>query len=102
MNYIYYINKKRFSIDDFNNIPHYDISSLDENTPAFENLTTDEKRWCLIGFKRHRLTGPAVIWPSGREDFYLNGLYYENIHDWLNAHPNQDNAFQIEMLLKYT
>jgi hypothetical protein len=100
--FIYYIDKVKFVIDDYNKIPFNEISSPDEQTPAYENLTTGEKVWCLKGDFWHRLTGPTRIWPDGKEDFCLNGKRYYNIKEWLKDHPNQDNAFQVEMLLKYT
>jgi hypothetical protein len=97
---IYYIDGKKFTADNNDIIPWFYISSPDENTPAAENLKTGEKLWCEKGDKWHRLTGPAYIWVDYA--YGLNGIQYHNIHDWLKDHPNQDNAFQIEMLLKYT
>jgi hypothetical protein len=102
MKYIYYINGEKFTSDNVDEIPFYKISSLDENTPAFENIRTGHRFWCLKGDKWHRLNGPAYICPDGKEDFYLNDKHYENIQEWLRNHPIQDNAFQVEMLLKYT
>jgi hypothetical protein len=95
--YKFYIDGKEFLTDDFNNIPRHDISSLDENTPAFENLETGYKRWCEKGNIWHRLTGPAIIWSDGKE-FWLNDQPYENVDEWLKYHPNQDEAFKKEML----
>jgi hypothetical protein len=100
--YVYFIDGEKYKTNNYVDIPLYDISSPDENTPAFENLEIGRKIWCEKDWKLHRLTGPAIIDKDGKERFYLNGLYYENIHDWLKDHPNQDNTFQIEMLLKYT
>jgi hypothetical protein len=102
MTYIYYIDDKTFTSDILDVIPFYKISSPDENTPALEDLKTGYKYWCLKGWKIHRLTGPARICPNGSYDFFLNDKKYTNIHDWLKDHPNQTNAFQVEMLLKYT
>ncbi len=34
------------------------------------------------------------------EIFYLNGKKYKTRVDWLNAHPNQDNTFQVLMSLQ--
>jgi hypothetical protein len=100
--YIYYIDGKRFTTDDPRKIPLNDISAPDENTPAYQNINTGYKVWYKKGLILHRLNGPARIYFDGTKEFYLNGKYYKNIHKWLKEHPNQDNAFQIEMLLKYT
>jgi hypothetical protein len=102
MTYVYYIDGEKLTTDDYNKIPRYKYSSPDENTPAWENLITGEKIWCLKGNKFHRLTGPATNWSYRSINFWLNGKYYENIHYWLKAHPNQDNTFQVEILLKYS
>jgi hypothetical protein len=100
---VYYIDGKKFIADKPNEIPVDEISSPDENTPAYENLETGFKFWCLKGQIFHRLTGPASINDADNSDaFWLNGTYYHNINSWFKAHPNQANAFQIEMLLKYT
>jgi hypothetical protein len=101
--FVYYIDGKKFTTKKINKIPDNVISTPDENTPALENLLNGFKIWCLKGDIFHRLNGPAVIRSDGTKEFYLNGKYYgKNIHDWLKHHPNQDNTFQVEMLLKYT
>jgi hypothetical protein len=79
-----------------------EISSPNENTPAYENLSNGYKLWCKRGWFWHRLTGPAFISDNGRKEFCLNDKPYENIHVWLEEHPNQDNAFQVEMILKWS
>jgi hypothetical protein len=99
---IYYIDGKKYTTDDWNEMSFDDISSPNENTPAIEYLKTGNKIWCLKGYILHRLIGPARIFSDGREEFCLNGKYYHTIYTWLKEHPNQDNAFQVEMLLKYT
>jgi hypothetical protein len=91
--YVYFIDGKKFTTNNYDDIPLYDISSPDENTPAYENLSNGFKVWCKKGFFRQRLTGPAIIWSHGREEFYLNDSYYENIHAWLKDHPNPDLYF---------
>jgi hypothetical protein len=102
MTYVYYVDGEKFTTDKTHEIPLSKISSPDENTPAWENLSTGKKYWCNKGLFLHRLTGPAVINSDGQEHFWLNDNAYKNVHDWLKDHPNQDNAFQVEMLLKYT
>jgi hypothetical protein len=102
MSYIYYIDGKKVTTDNLNKIPWNDVSSLDENTPALENLKTGFKVWCLKGLILHRLTGPAYIRSNGKIQFWLNDYFYDSIHKWLFDNPNQDNAFQVEMILKYT
>jgi hypothetical protein len=101
MNFIYYVDGEKFTTDNWDEIPWKEISSLDKNTPAFEHLLTGDKFWCLKYYLCHRLTGPALIDFDGTKYFYLNGKRYENIREWLKYHQNQDNAFQVEMLLKY-
>ena len=93
MSYIYYFDGKKHITKNVNEIPIYEISSPDDKTPAYENLTTGEKVWCLKGDFWHRLTGPARIYPNGRETFWLNDKLYENIHAWLKDHPNPDLYF---------
>jgi hypothetical protein len=96
--YIYYIDGKKFSSDNYLVIPWYKISSPNENTPAFENLKTGEKIWCLKGNKFHRLTGPAAIRYNATYEFYLNDkCYYNNLQDWLKDHPNKSESFKSKM-----
>jgi hypothetical protein len=102
MTYIYYNNNKKYKTKEGYKIPFDKISSPNEETPAYEDLESGEKLWSEKGRIWHRLTGPAIIRPDGSNEFYLNGKNYENVQDWLKEHPNQTNAFQVEMLLKYT
>jgi hypothetical protein len=90
---VYYIDGEKYPTNDWNKIPWKDVSSLDENTPAWESITTKSKLWCRKGRILHRLTGPAYISRNGIEQFYLNGKYYETVHDWLKDHPNPDLYF---------
>jgi hypothetical protein len=101
MTFIYYVDGKKFTKNS-GKVPWYDISSPDENTPAFEDLESSHKLWCLKDYIWHRLTGPAVFWPNEKYSFCLNGEFYENVEDWLKDNPNQDNAFQVEMILKWS
>jgi hypothetical protein len=93
MHIIYYIDGIEYKTDYKNQISFYKISSLDEITPAFENLKTGFKYWCEKGRNPHRLIGPAIYWSDGREEFCLNGKYYENVKDWINNHPKPDLYF---------
>jgi hypothetical protein len=102
MRYIYYVNGKKFTTDFYYRVPWGEVSSYSENTPAYEDTLTGEKLWCEIRDRWHRLTGPSYINEDGIKRFCLNGKHYKNVHDWLKDHPNQTNAFQVEMLLKYT
>jgi hypothetical protein len=43
-----------------------EISSPNENTPAYEDLEYGYKSWYQNG-KRHRLTGPARMWKAGKK-----------------------------------
>jgi hypothetical protein len=102
MTYIYYIDNEKFTTDNYFDIPRYHVSSPDENTPALQDLNSEHKVWCEKGRILHRLTGPARIYSDRSYSFWLNDKnYFNNIHDWLKDHPKQDNAFQVEMLLKY-
>jgi hypothetical protein len=100
--YVYYIDGENYITENYDEIPRYKISSPDENTPAFENLKNGQKIWCEKWCIYHRLTGPARFYSDEIYQFWLNGKSYVNVNDWLKDHPNQSNAFQIEMLLKYT
>jgi hypothetical protein len=100
--FIYYVNRKKYTTDDEEDIPWHKVSSPNENKPAVEYILTGYKVWCKKRYFRHRLTGPAIIWPDGYLEYWLNWKKYKNIHDWLKDHPNQTNTFQVEMLLKYT
>jgi hypothetical protein len=102
MSYIYYIDGEKFTTVIPYIIPVFKISSPNENTPALENLSTGYKRWCEKGYILHRLNGPSIINPNKPYWFHIKNVRYKNIHDWLLNHPIQDNAFQVEMLLKYT
>jgi hypothetical protein len=72
----------------------------DDDLPAFIGCTGIQQYY-QYGVL-HRENGPAEIHPCGVNLFYLNGKYYQNIHSWFKDHPNQDNAFHVEMILKYT
>jgi hypothetical protein len=103
MKYIYYIDGEKFTTNNISDVAWDDISSPDENTPAYNNISEVYKVWCKKGRKCHRLRGPAQIFSDGTTWFCLYGkFYFKNIHSWLEDHPNQDNAFQVEMLLKYS
>jgi hypothetical protein len=91
--YVYYIDGKKFTADNYFDIPHYDTSSPNENTPAIENLSNGSKVWCKKGYIYHRLTGPAVITNDGEENFYINDRCYFDIQTWLKVHPNPDLYF---------
>jgi hypothetical protein len=90
---IYYVDGKKFVTKIYDDIPWLDISSPDENTPAYENKITGDRVWCMINLIRHRLTGPARMYSDGTEEFYLNGKCYENVKDWLKDHPNPNLYF---------
>jgi hypothetical protein len=92
--YIYYIDGKKYTTENYDNIDFYEISSINEQTPAYENVITGKKIWCEKRFKLHRLIGPAEIHDNGTENYYLNGkCYYSNINYWLTEHPNPDLYF---------
>jgi hypothetical protein len=98
--YKFYIDGKEFTTENDDNIPWDDISSPNENTPAYEDLSTDLKIWFQKG-NIHRLTGPAFILDNIKW-FYLNSFcYYNDINGWLNAHPNQDETFKKEMIERW-
>jgi hypothetical protein len=82
--FIFYIDGRKLVSDNYEDILWGFISSPDENTPAFEDLTTNEKLWCEKGFIMHRLDGPARLWSDETMLFYINDkCYFSNIHDWL-------------------
>jgi hypothetical protein len=93
MTYVYYIDGEKFTTDGYDNIPFDNISSPDEETPAYEDLSDGFKAWCLKGRILHRLTGPAYILRNGIEQYFLNGKDYDNVHDWIKDHPNPDLYF---------
>jgi hypothetical protein len=92
MNFIYYVDGEKYTTDDYDEIPLDDISSPDESTPAYENLSNGFKFWCLKGRIWHRLTGPAYV-DNGIERFYLKDQRYENVKEWIKDHPNPDLYF---------
>jgi hypothetical protein len=102
MRCIYYIDGEKFTTDNYDDIMWDKISSLNEQTPAYEDLSTGEKLWYNKGLILHRLTGPTYFRADGSYAFWLNDKKYDNVEYWLKDHPNQDNAFQVEMVLKYT
>jgi hypothetical protein len=93
MSKVFYIDGMKVPDDEFPVTPWELISSPDENTPAFENLETGFKSWCLKHYVLHRLTGPARILPNGACQFYLNGKNYETVKEWIVDHPNPDLYF---------
>jgi hypothetical protein len=94
MTYVYYVDGEKFTTDNYDDIPWDDISSPNENTPAFEDLSTGEKIWCEKGYRWHRLTGPAYF-DNDRFCFWLNDKEYENIEEWIKDHPNPDLYFDV-------
>jgi hypothetical protein len=94
---VYYVNGNKFTTDELSKIPWNDISSLNKHTPAYENKITGDRIWCMKNLIRHRLTGPAIF-RSNHKEFWINGKFYYNIHDWLKDHPNQNETFKTEML----
>jgi hypothetical protein len=60
---------------------------------AYENLSDGYKIWALNRYVVHRLIGPAVINSNGFGWFYLKSKKYNNVKDWLKAHPNPDLYF---------
>jgi hypothetical protein len=93
MTYIYFIDGQKFITNNHDEIPHYEFSSPNENTPALEYIEIGFKLWCEKGHIRHRLTGPARIWNTGDYDFWLNDIPYINVREWINNHPNPDLYF---------
>jgi hypothetical protein len=93
--FVYYIDGQKFAIHDYNKIPWMEISSPDEQTPAYENLLTGYKEWVEKGHRYHRLTGPARIHPDETVVFWLNDKYYENVNEWITEHPNPDLYFDV-------
>jgi hypothetical protein len=98
---IYWIDNNRYSTNDYSSIPFDEISSPNEQTPAYENTLTGNKCWYNKGGIPHRLTGPAVIGSNKTYEFWLNGKLYHTVQDWLNAHPDQSVNFQTNMLMFY-
>jgi hypothetical protein len=92
--YIYYVDGEKFTTDDYDEVPKYDVSSPDENTPAYESLEIGTKVWCKKGWRLYRLIGPAVVYINGDYNFWLDGKYYgKDINAWLKNHPNPDIYF---------
>jgi hypothetical protein len=93
MAYVYYVDGEKFTTDDADVIPWDKLSSPDENTPAYEDLSDGYKFWCLANQSCHRLTGPAVIFSDGNKWFCLNDKKYDNVKEWIKDHPNPDLYF---------
>jgi hypothetical protein len=91
---VYYIDGEKFTTEDYTIVSKLDISSPNEEIPAFENLESGYKFWCLTNLCWHRLKGPAKFYSNGFKEFYLNGKCYENIREWIKDHPNPDLYFQ--------
>jgi hypothetical protein len=89
---VYYIDGEKFTTENINNIPLYEISSPDENTPALEYTISGNKLWCEKEKFWHRLTGPASIHRTGC-DYWIEGKYYETVKEWINNHPTPDLYF---------
>lgn len=88
------------------NVKHYyknDKKHRDNDLPAFEPI--DETISSSVYYQygdRHRENGPAIFFPNGTYKFYLYGIEYDDIKDWLKDHPNQDKVFQAKMILQYS
>jgi hypothetical protein len=91
--YIYYIDGKKFTTDDFHDIPIDDISSPDNQIPGYEDLLRNIKIWLEKGEIKHRLIGPAIIVTNKKEIYYINDKKYENVKEWIKDHPNPDLYF---------
>ena len=93
MKFIYYVDGKKYTTNNADNIPWDKISSPDENTPAYEYRLTSEKLCCGKGTIYHRLNGPAFIGSDRSVEFWINNTYYDNIKEWIKDHPNPDFYF---------
>jgi hypothetical protein len=69
MRFVYYIDGEKFTTDDIDNVPFYEIFSPNEETPAYQELESGEKLWCEKGYIWHRLIGPAVIYADETVQF---------------------------------
>jgi hypothetical protein len=92
------INGVKTSYNYWSDVPRYEISSPNEFIPAAK-FSDGYKFWWKKGYVWHRLLGPATINSIGEKFYYLNGKRYNNIHDWLNAHPIKMWLFQKLMLI---
>jgi hypothetical protein len=102
MTYIYYIDNKKYITENYDSIPFLKISMPDEKTPAYFDTRKNIKLWCEKGLQMNYLKGPALV-SNDYNFFWLNNKnYFNNVTEWLKNHPNQDNVFQVEMLLKYS
>ena len=85
--HVYKTKNGEFVTTDLIKIPWDDLHSPNEETPALIS-THGTIQWRFEG-KKHRLSGPAVIWPNGGKRFYLNGNSYD-FKEWIQNHPNID------------
>lgn len=97
--FTYYTKEGKFETNEIRTIPWKKLHS-DNDIPAFVSFD-GYKHWYLEG-KLHRENGPAITWSNGTLLFYLYGIEYENVNDWLRNHPNQDKVFQVQMILQYS
>lgn len=77
---------------------YHKLHSPDDYTPAWMEIETGNKEYWYNG-KLHCEWGPAL---TVFNEFYLHGKFYgKNIEKYLKDHPNQNEKFQTEMLIKW-
>jgi hypothetical protein len=99
--FVYFINNQKVETDDFDSIPFDKISSPNEHIPGFQDNKTLHQTWTKENQVLHRLTGPAIFYSNGVNEFWLNGIYFETVNAWLDEHPNQDESFKKEMINRW-
>jgi hypothetical protein len=100
MDIIYWTKKGRFETNDVDNIPWNELHSPNDLLPAYVYYPNNYKEW-RSNAKKHRLTGPAIINPNGKIIFYLDGIKYNSLEEWLSIHPNQSQIFKKEMIKRW-
>ena len=49
----------------------------------------------------HREDGPAVVWPNRKIGWWLNGIVFLCVEDWLEAMPHKPAKEKALLLIKY-
>jgi hypothetical protein len=100
--YTCYVDGEEINSNDINELPGiFELCSPDDETPALINRKLGFSLWCKKGWIWHRENGPAAMFVDGTKVYWYNHRQFRTIQDFLKHHPNQDEAFQKEMLERW-
>ena len=81
-----------------------DVPRIDESLPGemLDGHWIDADGWevCVKNGRYHREDGPAVIYPNGETNWFINGIEYI-LDDWLETNNKITDSQKVLIKLKY-